>query len=233
MIHFAKDVTRLFMGVLFLTMMCSLCFSTENRITTFLTGAGSHHISIVENGVIIERVDTHPLIVRDYCIDSPRNELFLILGREDSTLGERLAIYSIENGKIKRSWLGQNRGYNPWKIRTGDVDGDSKADVIVSVWKKARFHPVSANRLFVYDWDGEELFPKWLGSRLSLPFIDFSIRDITGDGVDELISLEIQRDKLKRIIAYQWNGFGFLGYKEIANDLKINNLDEAKLNMEK
>ncbi len=70
----------------------------------------------------------------------------MIFGRTDSTRGERIAIYSIDNGEIADKWLGEDRKYHPWKIRLSDIDGDSVEEVIVSVWKKAKFHPIMTNR---------------------------------------------------------------------------------------
>jgi len=93
-------------------------------------------------------------------------------------------------------------------------------EVCIGVWKKTLFYPEYDNRLFIYSWNGENLFPKWLGSRLSLPFFDFTFRDLNGDGIDELIALERQRNGLNRLLSYKWQGFGFEGYKLLKENLK-------------
>lgn len=169
--------------------------------------------------------------IKNYCFDKENSEvnyLFLVVGRKTKIRGERVVILSLKSNKLKKIWEGLNSGYNPWKILVSDVDGDGKLDVCIGVWKKARFHPVFDNRLFIFGWEEEEIFPKWLGSRLSSPMLDFDFADIDQDGLKELISLEIQKNNLRRIMAYKWKGFGFEGIKILAQDLKQNTLDDVK-----
>ena len=97
----------------------------------------------------------------------------------------------------------------PWKVRLVDVDGDGGEELVLGVYKRARFDPMMRNRLFVYTWPG--LAPRWLGSRLSLPFDDFVFVDCDQDGKDELIALERAADGRRRLMRYRWNGFGFSG----------------------
>ncbi len=169
--------------------------------------------------------------IKSYCFDKENGEanyLFLVVGRKTKIRGERVIILSLKPNKLKKIWEGLNSRYNPWKILVNDVDGDGKLDVCIGVWKKARFHPVFDNRLFVFGWEEEEIFPKWLGSRLSSPMLDFDFADIDQDGRKELISLEIQKNNLRRIMAYKWKGFGFEGFKILAQNLKQNMLDDVK-----
>ena len=100
---------------------------------------------------------------------------------------------------------GVPKSLNPWKVQVADADGDGKEDVAVGVYKKARFHPVMANRLFIYGWDGKGLYPKWLGSRLSRPFTDFLFLD------RKLVAIEKTRDGMNELAVYHWDGFGFTG----------------------
>ncbi|MEI6157976.1 MAG: hypothetical protein WCP87_06395, partial [Atribacterota bacterium] len=139
--------------------------------------------------------------------------------------GERVGCFSFSDGKITRQWIDTDRGYHPWKIMSTDVDGDTKPDVCLGVWKKTQFHSVYDNRLFVFSWENGTIYPKWLGSRLSSPFVDFDFRDLDQDGFPELIALEYQKNGLKRVMSYQWSGFGFTGYSILEKDLSINNLD--------
>ena len=71
-----------------------------------------------------------------------------------------------------------------------------------------------AKRPFIYNWDKEGLSPKWLGSRLSRPFEDYIFSDIDGDGMEELISIELLSNGRKAINSYKWKGFGFEGMGE-------------------
>ncbi len=177
-------------------------------------------------GNTIDSLRTDPWAIHDCCISPEKDYLFAILGKPGAERGERLATYALTPQAIKRYSLDSDRGYNPWKIVAADVDGDSSVDICVGVWKKARFHPVWANRFFVYNWDGKQLFPKWLGSRLSSPFIDFIFQDIDNDGLEELLALELQRNGLNRIMSYKWKGFGFEGFKIVEQELKEENLSK-------
>jgi len=108
-----------------------------------------------------------------------------------------------------RLWQGVPKHWKPWKVSTADVDGDGKREIIVGVHKATRFFPKPHNCLFVYGWDGERAFPKWLGSSLSRPFTDFAFADVDGDRADELIALETTRDDARCVSVYSWSGFGF------------------------
>ena len=78
--------------------------------------------------------------IKDCCIDPQKEHLFVILGERGALRGERLAIFKRTFEKIKKVWIDESRGHNPWKIMIKDVDGDSQLDVCVGVWKKTRFY---------------------------------------------------------------------------------------------
>ena len=98
---------------------------------------------------------------------------------------------------------------NPWKVLVADVDGDGKPEVLVGVRKKSPHDPVMENRLFVFSWNGERLLPKWLGSRLSRRFDDFTVADVAGDGKMRLFALERGDAGRHRVAEYRWLCFGF------------------------
>ena len=153
--------------------------------------------------------------------------LFAILGLRGAPRGQRLAAYSLSD-PVRLAWLDRDRGYNPWKITSGDVDGDGGVEVCVIVWKKTRVHPVLDNRPFIFAWDGTQLYPKWLGSRLSSPFVDLALGDLDGDGADELIALEWRRDGRKRVMSYKWSGFGFEAFKILRDDVRWRALPDGR-----
>lgn len=122
-------------------------------------------------------------------------------------MGGDIVIGNRDGGKMKTIWRQKN--LNPWKLVIADVDGDGKNEVIAGVWKKSPKDPVMAKRVFVYTWNGKRLMPKWLGSRLSRRFIDFTFNDINRDGWDELLALENAPGGRHRVAAYRWRVFGF------------------------
>ncbi|MHA1568039.1 MAG: hypothetical protein ACTSXZ_01095, partial [Alphaproteobacteria bacterium] len=78
------------------------------------------------------------------------------------------------------------------------------------------FDPVERNRLFIYDWTGDCLFAKWLGSRLAAPFTDFKFARTPAEAAtDSLYALETENER-KLMREYRWNGFGFSSERIVA-----------------
>jgi hypothetical protein len=127
--------------------------------------------------------------------------------KDGHLMGGDVIVLGKEKDRLVVKW--RHRNLNPWKLRIADVDGDGKKEIAVGVWKKSPKDPVMARRVFFYNWDGERMTPKWLGSRLSRRFEDFEVRDINKDGWDELLALEIAPGKPKRVGIYRWKSFGF------------------------
>jgi hypothetical protein len=102
-------------------------------------------------------------------------------------------------------------------LEVADLDGDGIYEIILGVFKKTRFFPKPHNCLFVLGWDGKEGFPKWLGSRLSKPFTDFTFYELDDKKGAELISLEVTHTGKRCIVVYTWCGFGFVGIWQSEN----------------
>lgn len=111
----------------------------------------------------------------------------------------------------EKIWQGIPRKWRPWKLLVADVDGDGVKEIIVGVHKTTRFWPEPHNCLFVFGWDGRKAFPKWLGSRLSKPFVDFAFAELDGEAGEELASLEVTQNGGRCLVVYSWCGFGFVG----------------------
>jgi len=131
-------------------------------------------------------------------------------------------IYRVESGGLRELWAGLER-LNPWKVQAADVDGDGEVEIGIGVYKKARFHPVMAKRPFIYGWDGKQLYPKWLGSRLSRPFTDFVLADF-GKAGTKLVAIEETKDGENELAIYRWSGFGFAGEWRGARSEKLSEL---------
>lgn len=127
-----------------------------------------------------------------------------------------LEIYNLNSNL--RMVLKNMTSYQPWKIVFTDVDCDSVMEVCLGVSKKSPLHPIIAKRLFIYNFQ-QGLQPKWLGSRLARPFIDFDFSGGTTKNI--LVSLELDAQDRRRLNFYQWDSFGFTGIETGFNDTLV------------
>lgn len=120
------------------------------------------------------------------------------------------------NGRLTEIWRDSDRGFLPWKIDVTELDGDPLPEIAIGVLKKTRHDRHLARRLFIYDWTGSCLAPKWLGSKLGAPLINFTFEAAPSGRHQHLVTRE---RGLHGIVKrrYRWNGFGFV---EDAEEIK-------------
>src|SRR5690349_25085314 len=78
----------------------------------------------------------------------------------------------LSNGKSE--WTFAPKRLNPWQLRTGDVDGNGKMDLLVGVYKRTHIVPHPHKTLFIYEFTGDEVKPKWRASQMGRPLLDFA-----------------------------------------------------------
>ncbi len=138
-------------------------------------------------------------------------EYRVIITKNRGIYGKYIIVLDEEEKEIyRRDWS----EINPWKVLIGDIDGDGIEDISIGVYKESPFHPIMAKRPFIYNFKDGRLIPKWRGSRLSRPFVDYVFYDLDKDGIDEIVSIEILENDKKLINSYKWKGFGFEGFVE-------------------
>lgn len=142
-------------------------------------------------------------------------------------IGEDLVIHTLA-GVTTEVYRKDYSHLKPWKVALGDVDGNGVDEISIGVYKESPLHPVMAKRPFIYSFINSEMQPKWRGSRLSRPFIDYNFYDIDGDGIDELVSIEILKDGRNLMNIYKWKGFGFEGFVESEDFEQIYDLSVSK-----
>lgn len=174
--------------------------------------------------------------VKDYAIgniNEDNNEYLVVLtGPRWKKFGNEIIIFSLKDKKeIYREDFSE---FNPWKVITGDIDGDGKDEISIGVYKKSPFHQVMAKRPFIYSFEHGKLEPKWRGSRLARPFIDYNFYDIDGDNVEEIISVEILENNRNVINTYKWKGFGFEGHLESKDyeDIKELTIEDGEVHIQ-
>ncbi len=142
--------------------------------------------------------------------------LFCILGYEGRPYGVMPAVFlQKKDGTREEIWRDRDRSYNPWRIEVAKLDDDPEPQIALGVYKKTRTDLQMARRLFIYDWTGYCLSPKWLGSRLALPLEDFKFIRPAGARHHQLVALE-QTPDFKLIRKYRWNGFGFIAMETVS-----------------
>ncbi len=139
--------------------------------------------------------------------------LVVLTGEDGKEYLKDLIIYDTRSGK-REVFRKDMSDLNPWKLMVGDVDGDGLDEISIGVYKESPLHPVMAKRPFFYNFNGEDLVPKWRGSRLSRPFEDYILFDLDKDRIMEVVSVEYLEDGTQVLNSYKWREFGFEGYKE-------------------
>lgn len=205
---------------------CSRPSHKVETITTSLAGMEAtarnfHGYSEIEIGtrhVRLDGIKVKQILLADF---NGKRCLAVLTDGEKS-----VNLYEVTPDALKEMWSGLSKSLKPWKLQTGDVDGDGSEDLMVGVYKKARFHPVMANRPFIYGWDGKTMYPKWLGSRLSRPFTDFVLADL-GSGV-RIIAIEETKVGANELAVYRWDGFGVTREWSGAGAEKLTDLEATK-----
>ena len=208
--EFKKTRNRLFLNI-------DSTFSFKKGIGYYNWKGG--RISVYKDNIVLsdsvgKTIDFQPmpesLEIKDCCFlsDSLGVHIYWIAGDKGKNFGKRIFTATVRDTTIIGPFVDPHK-LHPWKIMEGDVDGDKSPEIAVGVWKSTRYDSFVSNRLFIYNAHGPYIYPKWLGSSLSSPLLDFDFKDIDSDGMDELFALELNEDGTKKINVYKWSGFGF------------------------
>lgn len=104
-------------------------------------------------------------------------------------------------------WQGVPKAYKPWKLAGGDIDGNGKPDFAVGVYKTTHLYPHAHNTVFFYEIRDNEVVPKWRGSSLGKPLVDFAYAEL--ERGPRLVALQTHLDGRFGLTVWRWNRFGF------------------------
>lgn len=152
--------------------------------------------------------DTNYVFV-DVCM-LPKDSLiyFYSILKNKQTSKTQIAIFVFSTKKFAFATpsLDAHNFFDAWKIDILDVDSDGVEELIVGVNKSTRYFDEKENRIFVFNIDGTYIYPKWLGSKIGNPIVDFKIDKVK----NKLILLEsFEKEGLNKAFECSWNGFGF------------------------
>lgn len=108
----------------------------------------------------------------------------------------------VETWKSKKSFHLPYEIYH-WEI--ADVDHDNCDEILVGVIKSTRFDPKLSKRLFILKNYEGYIRPKWLGSRLSQPIVNFKTINLNGTKV---LSIEKEKSGKTLLAVYEYSQFG-------------------------
>jgi len=104
----------------------------------------------------------------------------------------------------------------------GDSDNNGREELNLLVWKKGSFGPHKPfwmtredrsvkNHLFIFQPAGGTFKPVWQSSNLDRPNYRTVLKDIDGDGANELLVTEGDYDNpaYRQVSVWKWNGWGF------------------------
>jgi len=146
-------------------------------------------------------------IFRDVCMFPTDSMLYFYSIVENKTNSKKMIAifpFSLQKYEFARPFLDSHDFYNAWKIDLLDVDNDNVPELIVGVNKSTRYFDKEENRIFVFNVDGTYIYPKWLGSKIGNPIVDFKI----DKDKNKLVLLE-SIDDVYKVFLCEWNGFGF------------------------
>jgi poly-gamma-glutamate capsule biosynthesis protein CapA/YwtB (metallophosphatase superfamily) len=148
-------------------------------------------------------------LIQDICMFPDSNAIYfysIVSNKLNNKSQIAVFPFSQLQKKFLQASLDGHDYFSPWKIDLFDVDNDGNPEIILGVYKSTRYDEKKENRLFVFNREKDYMYPKWLGSKLAYPFIDFKIDKSLGG----LILLEdLDDNKAYKIALYKWNGFGF------------------------
>lgn len=153
--------------------------------------------------------DLQPLACSPGASATGENLSFCILADQEGN-GVMPAVFLVDgDGQRHEIWRDYDRGFHPWKIAVTELDGDPQPEIALGVRKTTRRDRLPRQRLFIFDWSGQSLVAKWLGSWPVEDLRNFCFLSPSNQDNTALL-VTVENDSSKRVIRrYKWNSFGF------------------------
>jgi hypothetical protein len=92
-------------------------------------------------------------------------------------------------------------------FRISDINNNGAKDFILGIKKKVNFDPVERKRINIYSFKNRSLQALWLGTKFIHDIESFEVKNI--DGVNYLITFEVDNNNNDFHGTYLWDEFGF------------------------
>jgi hypothetical protein len=99
--------------------------------------------------------------------------------------------------------------YHPWQLWWTRGNGEQR--FAAATYKATPYAKFPHNCLFIFAWQDGAAEARWLGSRLSRPYVDAAHADLRNDGQWRMIAVEITQEGGRGLDVYRPIGFGYEG----------------------
>lgn len=99
--------------------------------------------------------------------------------------------------------------FHPWQLCWTRVHG--KPCFAAATYKATPFVHFPHNCMFLFDWLGQQAAARWLGSRLSRPYVDVTHAPLRDEREWRMVALENTREHTNGLDIYHPIGFGYEG----------------------
>ncbi len=97
--------------------------------------------------------------------------------------------------------------YRPWQLWWARLHDEPC--LAAATYKATTFAKFEHNCMFLFAWQHGTAEPRWLGSRLTQPYVDATHAPLRGSREWRMVAVEITRDDRRNLGVYQAIGFGY------------------------
>ncbi|MHB9131251.1 MAG: hypothetical protein ACYDBB_09205 [Armatimonadota bacterium] len=98
-------------------------------------------------------------------------------------------------------------GFRPWQCWWSQTKDEPR--LAIATYKATHFAPFEHNCMFLFAWHSGAAEARWLGSRLTRPYLDATHADLRGDDNWRMVAVEVTRNGGHGISVYHPIGFGY------------------------
>jgi hypothetical protein len=123
---------------------------------------------------------------------------------QEAAFDVQAEVYAPDGSRTHSAW---RLDYPVYRFDCADITGDGVPEIAVGVIKSTRFDPKVRKRLFLFKlFDECYIRPLWLGSKVSLPLVDFRL--VTNGREQRIRTIEQEGENSFVVAEYVYKTFG-------------------------